>query len=154
MPKQPVKKRCSTPFRSTYWFARNRTSAWAIVSRTVPNYLTSGSSYLQLIMRCQPCRGTAMAAFVVLPARTRCSVHLLASAFSILSTYSRLLPTSTTGPSPSPGSVSTTVSCSNTYHPEYPSPSSTSSSRPTSTSPSPKGRNAPRFAASLKSSSL
>src|SRR5947209_12082494 len=35
MPKQPAKKRCCTPSRSTCWAARKRTSAWAVVSRTV-----------------------------------------------------------------------------------------------------------------------
>src|SRR4028119_341070 len=35
MPKQPAKKDVSAPSRSTYWFARKRTSAWAIVNRTV-----------------------------------------------------------------------------------------------------------------------
>src|SRR5215203_993303 len=44
IPKHPAKKRCSAPSRSTYWFARKRTSAWAIVSRTVLNYPTPASS--------------------------------------------------------------------------------------------------------------
>src|ERR671923_185906 len=35
IPKQPPKKRCSTPSRSTYCAARNRTSACAAVSRTL-----------------------------------------------------------------------------------------------------------------------
>src|SRR6266568_4659117 len=35
MPKQPAKNRCSTPSRSTRCAARNRTSAWAVVSRNV-----------------------------------------------------------------------------------------------------------------------
>src|SRR5713226_6304977 len=34
MPKHPLKNRCSTPSRSTYCTARNRTRAWAIVRRT------------------------------------------------------------------------------------------------------------------------
>src|SRR3954454_12639792 len=34
MPKQPAISRCSTPSRSVYWAARNRTSAWATVSFT------------------------------------------------------------------------------------------------------------------------
>src|SRR5919202_3366234 len=39
MPKHPAKKRRSTPSRSTYWLARNLTSAWAIVSLIAPTYL-------------------------------------------------------------------------------------------------------------------
>src|SRR5579859_6587269 len=35
MPKQPPKKRCSTPSRSTRWAARKRISAWAVVRRSV-----------------------------------------------------------------------------------------------------------------------
>src|SRR5215210_7654623 len=35
MPKQPSTSRCSTPSRSLYCWARNRTTAWATVRRTV-----------------------------------------------------------------------------------------------------------------------
>src|SRR5438105_5163872 len=35
MPKQPPKKRCSTPSRSTSWLARKRTRACAVVRRTL-----------------------------------------------------------------------------------------------------------------------
>src|SRR4029450_717685 len=36
MPKHPGIRRCSCPSRSLYWLARNRTTAWATVSRMVP----------------------------------------------------------------------------------------------------------------------
>src|SRR4029453_2154566 len=36
MAKQPGIRRCCTPSRSLYWFARKRTSACETVSRTVP----------------------------------------------------------------------------------------------------------------------
>src|SRR5438132_13016294 len=35
MPKHPAKNGCSTQSRSTYWFFRKATSAWAIVKRRV-----------------------------------------------------------------------------------------------------------------------
>src|SRR5215218_1054525 len=41
MPQQPGIRRCCTPSRSLYWFARKRTSACETVSRTVPMSSTS-----------------------------------------------------------------------------------------------------------------
>src|SRR5215207_5950961 len=46
MPQQPGIRRCCTPSRSLYWFARKRTSACETVSRTVPTSPTSSGHRL------------------------------------------------------------------------------------------------------------
>src|SRR5918912_1999897 len=43
MPKQPAKNRCSTPSRSTYWFFRKATTAWAMVRRRVDSRMEMSS---------------------------------------------------------------------------------------------------------------
>src|SRR4051812_17737016 len=50
IPKQPAKKRCSTPSRSTYCAARKRTSACAAVCRTVPTFSDLGLDRLELVL--------------------------------------------------------------------------------------------------------
>src|SRR6266536_1118507 len=45
MPHTPAKKGSSLPSRSTYWFFRNRTSAWAIVSLHCGRFITCPSRH-------------------------------------------------------------------------------------------------------------
>jgi hypothetical protein len=94
-----AKKRCSSPSRSTYWFARKRTSAWAIVSLEYP----------------YPSR-VALRPFSVLTCFLS-TLARLSGPFEGGLQKSQALAMSFTGPLPSGGSEATIMSCSSTYQP-------------------------------------